>query len=108
MPRARALIDGASLGPEALKATGQAFDQAWTEIAPYFHGAAQIETARTTLASAILSVADNSSRDIDVLKKSALRLMTRNSTSLPLGADPSLAIELLNDKGYPDYPDISS
>jgi hypothetical protein len=30
----------------------------------------------------------------------ALHLMTRNSTSLPLGADPSLAIELLNDKGY--------
>jgi hypothetical protein len=35
MPRARALIDGASLGPEALKTVGQAFDQAWTEIAPY-------------------------------------------------------------------------
>jgi hypothetical protein len=31
--RARALVDGASFGSEALKAIGQAFDEAWTEIA---------------------------------------------------------------------------
>ena len=31
--RARQLIDGASFGPEALKAIGDAFDAAWAEIA---------------------------------------------------------------------------
>jgi hypothetical protein len=34
--KARALIDGASFGPEALKAMGQAFDQAWAEIEAHF------------------------------------------------------------------------
>lgn len=31
--RARQLIDGASFGPDALKAIVEAFDQAWSEIA---------------------------------------------------------------------------
>ena len=34
--RARQLIDGASFGPEALKAIGEAFDAAWAEIAGDF------------------------------------------------------------------------
>jgi len=34
--RARKLIDGASFGPETVKAMGQAFDQAWAEIAENF------------------------------------------------------------------------
>ena len=34
--KARQLIDGASFGPEALKAIGQAFDKAWLEIAGNF------------------------------------------------------------------------
>ena len=34
--KARQLIDGASLGPKALKAIGQAFDKAWLEIAGNF------------------------------------------------------------------------
>lgn len=33
---ARQLIDGASFGPDALKAIGQAFDAAWEEIASNF------------------------------------------------------------------------
>jgi hypothetical protein len=36
--RARALIDGASFGPDALKAVSLAFDQAWAEIASHFGG----------------------------------------------------------------------
>jgi hypothetical protein len=34
--KARRLIDGASFGPETIKAMGQAFDQAWAEIAGSF------------------------------------------------------------------------
>jgi hypothetical protein len=34
--RARQLIDGASFGPDALKAIVEAFDQAWSEIAANF------------------------------------------------------------------------
>jgi hypothetical protein len=30
--KVRQLIDGASFGPEALKAIGEAFDAAWSEI----------------------------------------------------------------------------
>jgi hypothetical protein len=34
--KARQLIDGASFGPEALKAIGAAFDAAWAEISGNF------------------------------------------------------------------------
>jgi hypothetical protein len=59
--KGRAVIDGAAFGPEALKAIGQAFDQAWAEIAEHFAGDPVItESARLTLADAILSVASES------------------------------------------------
>jgi hypothetical protein len=38
--KARRLIDGASFGPAAMKAIGEAFDAAWTEIAANFGSAA--------------------------------------------------------------------
>jgi len=41
--QARKLIDGASFGPDALKAIGQAFDEAWAEVAPHFSGDPLIE-----------------------------------------------------------------
>lgn len=42
---ARALIDGASFGPDTVKAMGQAFDDAWAEIAASFGNDLQIENA---------------------------------------------------------------
>jgi hypothetical protein len=52
------LIDGMALGPEALKAIGQAFDEAWAEIAGNFgDDPREIEAARLKLANAFLSVA---------------------------------------------------
>jgi hypothetical protein len=82
---ARALIDGASLGPDALKVVGQAFDLAWAEIAPYFGGDPIVrEGARLTLANAILSMASEDSRDVDVLKNAGLQAMTRSYQSLPI------------------------
>jgi hypothetical protein len=51
--RARQLIDGASYGPEALKAMGQAFDEAWRSIEGNFGGdAIDTERARMRLAEA--------------------------------------------------------
>jgi hypothetical protein len=74
--RARQLIDTASFGPEALKAIGEAFEEAWSEIAPRFgDDPAEIENARLKLANALLSIADEESRDVAVLKRSALQRM---------------------------------
>ena len=73
---ARQLIDGAWYGPEALKAIGQAFDQAWQQIAPNFgDDPIDVEKARIRLAHALLSVADNESRDVGILRQAALQRM---------------------------------
>jgi hypothetical protein len=74
--RARALIDGASFGPDALKVIGQAYDLAWSEIASNFAGDPFVtEAARIALANAILSVASDESRDVEVLKRAGLQAM---------------------------------
>ena len=71
--KARQLIDGCSFGPEALKAIGQAFDTAWQEIAGNFgSAAAEVEAARLQLASALLSIGNEDSRNAEVLKRAAL------------------------------------
>ena len=73
---ARHIIDSASYGPEALKAIGDAFDAAWVEIAGNFgDDPRDIEVARLKLANALLSVACEESRDVDVLKSGALQAM---------------------------------
>jgi len=73
---ARQLIDGASIGPDTLKVTGQAFDAAWREIAGNFgDDPHDIEAARMKLANAVLSIADEDSRDAGVLKRAALLRM---------------------------------
>jgi hypothetical protein len=74
--KARRPIDGASFGPETLKAMGQAFDQAWAEIAANFgHDPILIEGARLRLADALLSVATEGSTDVAALKNGALQAM---------------------------------
>jgi hypothetical protein len=77
--QARALIDNASFGPEAFKAIGQAFDVAWTEIAGNFgDDPGRVEAARLKLAKAMLPVADDDSRDVQVLKRAALQAMAKD------------------------------
>jgi hypothetical protein len=77
--KARQLIDDASYGPEAVKALGQAFDEAWVNIAGNFgDDPSDIEEARFRLATALLSVASEDSRDVEVLKKAALEIMALN------------------------------
>jgi hypothetical protein len=73
---ARQLIDVASFGPETVKAMGEAFDQAWAEIAGNFgDNPTQIESARSRLADAVISVTTEGSIDIAVLKNGALQAM---------------------------------
>jgi len=84
--KAQALIDGASYGPEALHAICQAFDEAWVEIAGHFAGDPLSEAnARLSLAEAILSVATETSRDVQVLKNAGLQVMALNYRSRSLG-----------------------
>ena len=74
--RARRLIDAASFGREAMRAIGQAFDAAWAEIDRNFgDDPADIDDARYKLATALLSVAREDSRDVEDLKKAALQQM---------------------------------
>jgi hypothetical protein len=71
--RGRQVIDGAAFGPDALKAIGAAFDAAWVEIAGNFGNVpVDIDKARYQLANALLSVASEDSRDVEVLKRAAL------------------------------------
>jgi hypothetical protein len=81
--RVRSLIDGASYGPDALKAMGLAFDAAWAQIAGNFGSdPAAIDAARLTLAEALLSVADDNSRDVEALRQAALQRMALDYRTL--------------------------
>jgi hypothetical protein len=76
--KARQLIDGAVLGPDALKVAGQAFDEAWGQIATCFgNDSLMIEGARMTLATAILSVASNESLDVGALKHAGIQAIAK-------------------------------
>ena len=82
--KARQFIDGASFGPDALKAIGQAFDEAWAQIAANFgNDPEDIERARYRLATAMLSVASEDSRDVEALKRAALEAMTLGYRNRP-------------------------
>ena len=74
--KARGLIDGAALGAETVKAMGNAFDEAWARMAPTFGNIPQeVETARLSLAEAILSVATEGDTDVSALKDRAIEAM---------------------------------
>ena len=73
---ARRGIDGASFGREALKAIWEAFDGAWMEVGPNFSGNPNtVEAGRYKLATALLSMASEDSRNAGALKKAALLRM---------------------------------
>ena len=81
--KGRQLINSAALGPDALKVAGQAFDEAWAQIATYFgNDPDMIEGARLTLANAILSAASDESRDVGSLKRAAIQAMAKEYKSL--------------------------
>ena len=72
----RQLIAGAVYGPDALKVIGQAFDEAWRDIAGNFgDDPPDVARARNRLARAILSMADDDCHDVSVLRQAALQQM---------------------------------
>ena len=76
---ARQLIEGASFGPDALKAIGQAFDEAWASIAANFgDNPLSIEAARLRLANALLAEAGTHGLDVEALKSAALQAMAKS------------------------------
>jgi hypothetical protein len=89
--KARALIDSASFCPEAVKALRQALDAAWAEIAHHFGDDPVVqESARLSLANAILSGATDTNRNVEALKKAGLARRVAE-----LAEDPTLKRELL-------------
>jgi hypothetical protein len=73
--KARRLIGGATLGPAALKALGEAFDVAWASIADSVGtDPLTVESARLELADILLSIADDHSRDAKLLRDAVLRI----------------------------------
>jgi hypothetical protein len=82
--RARQLIDGASFGPDGLKTIWQAFDAAWSEIAGNFGDEpAEQDDARSRLATALLSIANDDSGDVEALKRAALQRMALDYRATP-------------------------
>jgi len=74
--RAEKLMNGISFGPETLKTIGAAFDAAWEDIADHFRSELVAkEEARQKLAIALLSIASEDSRNVEVLKRAALQRM---------------------------------
>jgi hypothetical protein len=66
-------MEGASFGPDALRTICKAFDTAWRSIAAEFVAdQAKAEAVRSALAKSLLSLADEDSRDVEVLATAAL------------------------------------
>jgi hypothetical protein len=62
---------------------GLAFDAAWAQIAGNFGSdPAAIDAARLRLAGALLSVADDNSRDVEALRQAALQRMALDYRTL--------------------------
>jgi hypothetical protein len=71
---AHRLMEGASYGPDMLKVLYQAFDEAWSTLAPrYGDDQAAIAAARVKLAKIVLALARDDNRDIAGLRNEALQ-----------------------------------
>ena len=79
--KARRLIEGSAYGPETLDVLSKALDGAWTEIGHRFAEEAH-EDARLRLAHAVLVVAREDSRDPEVVKSDALKVMALRFSDL--------------------------
>jgi hypothetical protein len=103
--KARQLIDGASFGPDALKAIGRAFDEAWARIAANFgNDPNDIERARYRLATAMLSVAKEESRDVEALKRAALEAMALGYRNRPRPRPKISGLRQLPQRGQQVHP----
>ena len=77
MPQTYEVFEGVTFGPGALFAVRQAFDEVWESIAGNFSNDPNtVQAARTKLAKALLSIASDDSRDVEALKRAALKIMS--------------------------------
>ena len=84
-----------SFGPDSLRAMGRVFDELWAEMAgdigdnPDF-----VEAARLALAEAVLAVASDESRDVDVeaLKTAVLRVTVLRGSATPFRVRPTATL----------------
>jgi hypothetical protein len=91
--KARQLIDGAAFGPDALSVVCQAFDDAWRTIEGNFgDDPRDVEMARLKLANAVLSMANEDSRDVAALKNGALQAMALDYRP-PTGGDRRMLVD---------------
>jgi hypothetical protein len=72
----RRIIESAAFGPELVKAAGEAFDAAWSEIADRFD-ANSCDTAREVLAISIISAAREQQANSQLLRRAGLDAMAR-------------------------------
>ena len=80
--KGRRLFTG-SFGPATIKVMGEAFELAWQQIASHFDGDQMIrDSARQSLADAVLVAATDSIPDVQALKDASLRLMASKNNSL--------------------------
>jgi hypothetical protein len=71
--KARQLIGGASFPPDVLRVLFDAFDDAWTEVAPWIgKEPVVVDQARLSLANIVLSLARVGPIDRDALKTAAV------------------------------------
>ena len=82
MPQAHRLILSASLSPEALALARKAFDETWELIAGNYQEGDVAETARMRLATIILGLVSEDSRDVEWIRQTALQLMSRAMTEV--------------------------
>ncbi len=74
--KARQLLASSAFDPAQLKTMGQAFEDAWEQIAPQVSArAGAIDAARYKLAQLVLSLAKRGILDREKIKDEALRLM---------------------------------
>ena len=76
--KARQLLGRSAFDPAQLKTMGQAFEDAWEQVAPKVSArAGAIEAARLKLAQLVLSLAKRGILDREKLRDEALRLMRK-------------------------------
>jgi hypothetical protein len=74
------IIEGTAFGPVIIKLAWAAFDEAWATIGPRFSGDAQ-ERARLDLATAVISLLREDSKDVALVRDAAIREMRRKYPS---------------------------
>jgi hypothetical protein len=91
--KARGIIDGAYFDSEALQTIGDAFDQAWREIADHFDEITR-EHARIRLAYAVLAVSPPEEPKLEDVKQAALQVMALGYKTLRSSAQDASPGEL--------------